>query len=99
MKKPNRLIDLVAELRKDAIQTSVVTINTSNATLFFSGEPDGLDLTSEECELLLDSPDTVQQMFEALNEPSDASIELHDVSVEDEVMDTLNELFSSVDVT
>lgn len=96
MNKPNQLVKLLAELREDAVQTSVVTIKGSSATIYLSGEPDGLVLSPEECELLLDTPDTVTQLFEAMNEP-DATIELHNISVDDEVMDMLNELFSSVD--
>jgi hypothetical protein len=97
MNKPNMLIQLLTELKSGNLSTSVVTISTSNATVNLSGEPEGIALTSEDCELLFDSPETVQQFYEALNRPADASLELHNVVVEDEVLETLMQVFTSVD--
>lgn len=94
MNKPNALIKLLAELKAEDSGTSVVTVKNSYAVVGFPGEPDGLQLSATECELLFDSPETVVQFFEALDEPADTALELHNISVEDEVMDTLHEYFS-----
>ena len=97
MNRPQRLIQLLDELRAGNVGTTVVTIGSSSATITLTGEVDGMVLTPEECELLFDSSDSVQQLYEALDTPNDAMLELHNLSVDDEVMDALNESFSSVE--
>jgi hypothetical protein len=97
MTKPQPLIQLLDELRENSISTTVVTIGNSSATITLAGEVDGIVLSPEECELLLDTPDSVQQFHEAIGTPNDATLELHKMSVDDEVMDALNEMFSSVE--
>ena len=94
MNKPNALVKLLAELAAESVGTSVVTVKNSYATVGFSGEPEGLQLTPADCELIFDTPETVTQFFEALDEPADAALELHNISLEDEVMDMLHEYFS-----
>lgn len=97
MNKPQRLIQLLKELRVDTVETTVVTISTSSAIISLPGEVDGMTLSPEECELLFDSPDSVQQLYEAINTPNDAALELHNLSVEAEVMEALHESFSFVE--
>ena len=97
MSRPNALIKLLSDLKAESCHTTVVTIGKSSATICLEDDAQELVLTPEECELLLDSTDTVQQLFEALGTPSWASLELDNVSVDDEVMDALTETFSSVD--
>jgi hypothetical protein len=97
MNRPPRLIQLLEELRAASTGTTVVTISSSSATISLSGEVDGFQLLPEECELLFDSPDTVEQLYEAIDTPNDATLELHNLSVEDEVMEALHETFSSVE--
>lgn len=96
MSRPNALIQLLNDLKAESVSTTVVTIRKSSAVISI-GADDDIVLTPEECELLFDTPETVQQLFEALDEPQDASIELVNISVEDEVLEAMNELFSSVD--
>ena len=97
MDKPNALIKLLDDLKAENSGTSVVTVRSSWASIGIPGETDNLRLHPEECELLFDAPETVTQLYEALDEPVDATIELHNVSVEDEVLDALNEVFEAVE--
>lgn len=97
MNKPQPLVRLLDELRDASAGTTVVTIGSSSAAISLAGEVDDLTLSPEECELLFDSPDSVQQLCESLNNPDDAVLELRNLSVDPEVMDALTEAFSSVD--
>ena len=48
--------------------------------------------------VLMASPEDAEtQFYEALGEPVDATIELHNVSVEEEVMEALSEVFLAVE--
>lgn len=97
MSKPSALIQLLDDLKAHNMGTTVVTILKSNATIFQESDESEITLNAEECELLFDSAETVQQLFDALGAPPDASIELTNVRIEDDVADTLNELFCSVE--
>ena len=94
MDKSNALLNLLTDLAAENSGTSVVTVKNSFALVSFPGEPDGLQLTASECELLFDTTETAHQFYDVLDEPSDTTLELHNVSVEDEVMDLLRDLFN-----
>ena len=89
-----RLLD---ELRAADTETTVVTISSSRATINLSGEVDGIVLMPEDCELLFDSIETVQQLHDALDTPDDAMLELSNLSIEPEVMEALHAAFSFVE--
>lgn len=97
MDKPNALSQLLEELRSESRETSVTTIKGSHAQIFLTAGGDPLTLSREECELLLNSPETVEMMLDSLGSPADAAIELHLISVEDEVQDALERSFAAVD--
>lgn len=94
MNKPNALIKLLGDLKAEDSGTSVVTVKNSYALVGLPGEPDSLKLSAEECELLFDTPESALQFYEALDEPADAALELHNISLDDEVLEALNGLFS-----
>ncbi len=98
MKKPNALCQLLEELRELELDTSVITTNDSACLIHLTADGENpIRLTGAEAELLLHSKNTVEQLFAALDEAADAAIELHSISVEPEVQDTLEHLFCAVD--
>jgi len=97
MEKPQALINLLKELKGEGPSTTVVTVKHSQAVVTLAGDVEGLALTAEECELLFDSTDTVDQFWGAINRPNPAILELQNVGLEDDVLERLAELFDSVD--
>lgn len=95
MKKPSALIQLLSDLKEIDTDTSVVTLEGSHALIFLETDP--IRLSREEVELVFHSVHTVEQLYSALDEPKDAAIELHSLSLDDDVMDTLERLFAAVD--
>lgn len=95
MKRPNALIQLLGDLQsEDATTSTVVTIGGSYAKLYAFGDSDEhILLTPSECEALFDDAETVQLLYDALGMPEECIIELHKVSVSDEVKEAIEELF------
>jgi hypothetical protein len=52
---------------------------------------------ARECQLLLSSADTVGRLFEALDYPDEAFVELYGLIIEREVMEELEKFSSSID--
>lgn len=97
MEKPQALNQLLEELRDEGVDDRAETSKTSHAKIYLTAGGDPITLNKEECELLLGSPETVNQLLEALGEPKDAAIELHLVAVDEEVQDALERGFAAVD--
>lgn len=97
MNKPDSLVRLLKELDEADLGTTVGTVKGSQAFVGLPGEPDAMAITAEECEALLDTPETAEQFFKTLGQPEGASLELHSVVVEDDVLEKLAELFDTVD--
>lgn len=101
MNKPAGLTLLIEELRAEIIDPNVGTVKDSCATVYLSDEDaakeDGIELSRQDCQLLLHSPSTVDQFFEALGTPKEASIELVEVDVSDDTMNELERRFIAVD--
>lgn len=86
---------LIDELRARVVDTSVTTIKGSSAT-FHIGE-DCFQLGASQCEKVLHSPATVQALYEALEEKADIRVELHDLTVDEDVEAALEETFAAVE--
>lgn len=97
MSKPNALVQALDDLKAEGSDTSVVTIKGSCAKVYTDAKAEPITLSREEVELLLNTPETVDTLFDALGSPPDASIELHQVSVDDEVQEALERAFRAVD--
>lgn len=98
MSKPEELALLVEELKAEGILSFVETHRTSKAICYLDADDDrGFELTADECRLLLASPSTVNRMVDTLPEASEVSIELFDITISDDVRDTLERNFATVD--
>lgn len=97
MNKPAELVQLVDDLRTEILPNSVETNRASKAVLYLNAQDDtGIELTAEDCRLLLATPSTVDRLMDAL--PSgDLSLVLFDVTVTDDVRDLLERQFTTVD--
>lgn len=70
----------------------------SKAVVYVNDEDEqGIPFTAEEARLILDSPDAVDRLLEALNYTEDASISLFDITLTDSVRDVLERRFTAVD--
>ena len=96
MTKTNALLQLLDELREDVTDSNAVTTPASKLKIIFD-KSNVLEFNQAETELLLHSVHTVDQLFEALNEPVGCAVELHSVRVDDSVHDALERLFAAVD--
>jgi len=97
MKKPSALIQLLDDLESETLDSSVVTLEDSWMKVYLAEDAEGILLNPRQCELLLDTPQTVRQLHEALDEPEDCAIELHSVVLEQAVEDALERYFAAVD--
>jgi hypothetical protein len=101
MDKPSALATLIDELRAEILDSDVGTLKDSRATIYLTDDAaaneDGIELNRQECQLLLHSATTVDQLLEALGAPKEAFIELFEVDVTDVVMDALERHFVAVD--
>lgn len=101
MQKPPELEILLEELReRTSPEDSSVTIASEDAkAIVFMHAEDrtGITFSACECRLLLNTAATVREMFEALGEPVDSSLNLVDVILTDSVQDCAESLFTAVD--
>lgn len=101
MKKPEALVQLIEELRGESIDSQVETIRESKAMLYPSDEAasddDGITLTGEDCRLVFANANTIERLFEAINEPTDATLALFDVTLPGHTLDILERRFTAVD--
>lgn len=97
MNKPDPIIQLLEELRDDVRDTSVVTIAASHARIFPTAGNQAFRLTASECEILFHSPATVTALMEALGEPLEARVEMHQLHLDDEVVEAVESAFAGVE--
>lgn len=101
MKKPAALTALIEELKAENTESTVGTNSQSGAKIFINDEAfeedDAIVLTRQECSLLLHSAHTVKTMVEAIGEPEESSIEIHELDLAADVLDVLEKKFVSVD--
>lgn len=98
MKKPADLVQLIEDLKSEVHDSSVGGDKRSKATVHIDPDDEvGISLNFEECKLLLHSESTVKQMHDAFGEPEEASVSLHSLDLNQEVLDALERNFVSVD--
>ena len=96
MTLPQKLTDLLEDLR-DELDDPQLTHAGNNARLRVTIKEGTFDLTKADLPYLLSSTDAAQRFYLALGRPPDCALTLIDVSVEDEVLEMLEHLFSSVE--
>ena len=89
---PKAIQELLEELEESP--EKVKTRRGSHAIILHDNQR--LELSATECEKLLQSSATVERLVEATGDFDVSSIELHDVEVECDVHDALEELFDDV---
>ncbi len=97
MEKPSALIQVIDDLRQEGGDTSVVTIKGSYANLYLTAGAEPIRLNREEVELLLNTKETVEMLYDALGSPVDGSIEIHQATLDDDVQEALERSFRAVD--
>jgi hypothetical protein len=101
MKKPEALVQLLEELKGEAFVTSVEASKESKAVIYLDDDSaereDGIQLSKEDCELLLHNPTTIDRLLESLGEPTGASLTLFAVEPALVVLDAIERRFVAVD--
>jgi hypothetical protein len=89
---------LLEELRDELVDLTLETTEESKATVYLNdAEDNSIELSAQECTLLLSSESTVERFHEALGSPSTASITLCEINPDGGVLDALEKHFSAVD--
>jgi len=101
MKKPAALTALIEDLRAEVLNTSVGAYAESKAVIYLdddaAGDEDGIVLHHSDCEVLFHSAKTVDSLFEALSNPTEASIELHELDLAADALNAMERRFVAVD--
>jgi hypothetical protein len=98
MKKPANLVNLIEELGEEIHDSTVGVTKESRATIRLDPDnEDGIKLSATDCKLLLHSSATVEQMMDALGVVDEASIELHELDLTHQVLESLERQFAAVD--
>lgn len=99
MKKPEDLIQLIEDLEAETCDSSVETESGSHAVIHteYTNDAEGIMLSERECKLLFNSESSAEQLFEALGRPGEATITLHSLVLEDDVIEALERNFAAVD--
>jgi hypothetical protein len=99
MKKPSDLEQLIEELENEIVESSVSAETKAKAVIHLENGDDGhgISLDKRECELLLHSQDTVNQLYEALGCPDEVTISLFNLTLDDDVISALERTFTAVD--
>lgn len=95
--RPLEVEQLITDLKAERRRSHVTTTNESKMVVNLEETEERHVFTSAECRLLLADTATVERLFEALNFPEEAFIELHEISVDPDVMAELEGYASTVD--
>lgn len=99
MKKPDDLIQLIEDLEAETHDSSVETESGSHAVIHteYSNDAAGITLNERECKLVFNTEASAEQLFDALGKPAEATITLHNLILEDDVIEALERNFAAVD--
>jgi hypothetical protein len=101
MKKPNTLTQFIEELNGEGIVSAVETTKDSKLIIYpneqAADDEDGIELNREETILVLANPSIIERLYEALGNPSDASVVLVEISMSASSLDALEKTFVAVD--
>lgn len=91
MKLPQKVTDLLEEL-----DSEIEIDSSAEMKIHCDSEKKSYEFDSNQCSKLLASAEAVERLFEALGEPKDAIVEISGVSVENDVVDSLDANFADV---
>lgn len=96
--KPTGVQQLLDDLKGESFRHSAEVGRDGKAVVYVNAEDEvGITFTAEEAKLILDSPDTVDRLVDALTDADEPSICLFDITVSDDVRDALERMFTAVD--
>ena len=96
MKKPEELLELLDTLRESGDESTVTAFANDAHAIVYIGKNE-LTLPLRDCLLLFSSEESSEGFFDAIGAPTDASITLFDLDIDETVKSVLEERFSSVD--
>lgn len=98
MDELNDLKTLIEDL-KDTIGDSSVFVDKSSRAVICTpaSKKETFVLNANECKILLHSAKTVKKLVNIIEKPEEYTVTLHDVEVEDEVIEALERSFKAVD--
>lgn len=101
MKQPETLTQLLEDMRGESIDSQVETTDESKAVIYLDEDAnideDGITLSREECRHVFASEGAIERLFEAINDPPEATLALFDVIVPGQILDILERRFIAVD--
>lgn len=101
MNIPPDVTELIEELRGEVRDSSVVIVPDSKAVVYLDAEDanagNGIEFSKTACELLFHNRANVERLLEALKNPDEPSIVLHNIEIHSEVLTALEECFIAVD--
>jgi hypothetical protein len=91
MKNKQAIQQLLENLEPDP--SNVTTIRSSRCQCFVNEEDDAVaEFNAEECEKVLQSPESVKDLWDALGKPEDLTIELYGVEIRKDVKKKLEDI-------
>lgn len=95
--RPVEVEQLIEDLRAEKTPSNVAVQPDSQMVVLTEDDEQRYVFDASECRSLLASSSAVQRLFEALDYPEGAMVELHDLVIEPEVMSELESMASTVD--
>jgi len=98
MEYPAELQALIDDLDAASSGRRVATIRRSNkACAVIEYGEERIEISGRDADLLLETPNSVDQLFDVLGAPENSSISVIGLELEDEVIDALERRFGTVD--
>lgn len=98
MKRPPDLINLLAELADEKPSPAHGVTNDGKMIIVVEADESlRYPFTAQECRLLLSSTSSVERLHEALGCPDESHVELFDIELDHDVLEKLEEYFTTVD--
>lgn len=97
--RPESINHLLEELRDESFQTTVGYLPRSRAMIYLHpNDREGIELIGDECGLVFHSANTIDRFVDCLEGGTEeASIELCELVLEEELITHLETIFNSVD--
>ncbi len=100
MNRPEDVEGLIGELREEFQNShvpSTVAAQEDAKMVIITEDEDRFEFSGEECKLLLNSTASITRMAEALDDPDESCVELHGLTVDDDVRNRMELTFTTVD--
>jgi hypothetical protein len=98
MARTNELQQLLEDLKVEKPESHTVVQPDSKMLVVNDDLEDGTyTFTGEEAKLLLANRDTVDRLFESIGYPEEVFVEIHNITIDEEIMSALEQHASTVD--